>query len=326
MLQVGHDGAAVTVPRIPHGVELRELRIFLVLAEELHFGRAAEVLGISQPAVSEGVRALERRLGRRLFERTSRTVHLTPVGVDLRRRLGPLYLTLTDALSQVADGSGPVSGRLRVGFVSTAEGPALQRLVRAFEARHPDASVVLSEVDPWDPYRALRRGEIDVLAGWLAVEDQDLQAGPAFGSLDRVLAVGRRHRLATHASVSLEALGDELVMRPPDSLPPALADAILPPRTPSGRPIPRVVPIRTIAEIFALVAQGRIVHPTVRGLPAAHRGDIALVPIRDLAPLSVGLIWRTGQDSAAILALAATASGLDPDDLATTPAAPRGTR
>lgn len=326
MLPLGDGGAAVTVPRVPHGVELRELRIFLVLAEELHFGRAAEVLGISQPAVSEGVRVLERRLGRRLFERTSRTVHLTPVGVDLQRRLSPLYQTITNTLSQVADGSGPVAGRLRVGFVSTTEGPALQRLVGAFEARHPGASVLLSEADPWDPYRGLRRGEIDVLAGWLAVEEQDLHAGPAFSSLDRVLAVGRRHHLANHPSVSLEALGDELVMRPPASLPPALADAILPPRTPSGRPIARAVPVRTIAEIFALVAQGRIVHPTVRGLPAAHRGDIALVPIRDLAPLSMGLIWRAGQDSAAIQALAATASGLDGEDRATTPAAPRRTR
>lgn len=300
----------MTVPRVPHGVELRELRIFLVLAEELHFGRAADSLGLSQPAVSEGVRALERRLGRRLFERTSRRVHLTPAGVDLQRRLGPLYETITSTLSEVADGSGHVSGRLRLGFVSTTDGPALQRLVRAFEAHHPDVSVVLSEVDPWDPYRGLHRGEIDVLAGWLAVDQQDLQAGPAFSSLDRVLAVSRRHRLAGRGSVSLEVLGDELVMRPPTSLPPALADAILPPKTPSGRPVVRAVPVRTIAEIFALVAQGRIVHPTVRGLPAAQRDDIALIPIQDLDPLSVGLIWRAGQESAAILALAATVAAL----------------
>lgn len=303
----------MTVPRVPRGVELRELRIFLVLAEELHFGRAADSLGMSQPAVSEGVRALERRLGRRLFDRTSRSVHLTPVGVDLQRRLGPLYETITDALSAVAGGSGPVSGRLRLGFVSTTEGPSLQRLVETFEARHPDASVVLSEVDPWDPYRGLRRGELDVLAGWLAVEERDLSAGAAFCSLDRVLAVGRRHPLAGSGSVSLEALGDEVVMRPPASLPAALADAILPPRTPSGRPIVRAVPIRTIAEIFALVAQGRMVHPTVRGLPAAQREDIVLIPIRDLAPLSVGLVWRAGQESAAILALAATAATLPQD-------------
>src|SRR6266567_3341633 len=70
-------------------IELRELRIFLVLADELHFGRTAERLGISQPGVSEAVRVLESRLGVKVFDRTSRRVRLTSAGEGLRRNLLP---------------------------------------------------------------------------------------------------------------------------------------------------------------------------------------------------------------------------------------------
>jgi len=70
-----------------HDVELRELRIFLVLADELHFGRTAERLGISQPGVSEAVRVLESRLGVKVLDRTSRRVRLTSAGEELKRHL-----------------------------------------------------------------------------------------------------------------------------------------------------------------------------------------------------------------------------------------------
>src|ERR1700679_3099870 len=119
-------------------VELRELRVFLALADELHFGRTAERLGISQPAVSESVRVLESRLGVKVFDRTSRRVRLTPAGEGLEG-----------------------------GFVLTTEGPALSRLIAAFQARYPACEVRLQEVETFDAYRALRRGDIDVLCNWL---------------------------------------------------------------------------------------------------------------------------------------------------------------
>ena len=81
-------------------VELRELRIFLMLADELHFGRTAERLGISQPGVSEAVRILESRLGVKVFDRTSRRVRLTPAGEGLKRDLMPALAALDHALAQ----------------------------------------------------------------------------------------------------------------------------------------------------------------------------------------------------------------------------------
>jgi DNA-binding MarR family transcriptional regulator len=122
-------------------VELRELRIFLALAGELHFGRTAERLGISQPAVSEAVRSLESRLGVKVFDRTSRRVRLTPAGEALKHSLAPALAAVDQALADTSDLSRAVRGLLRVGFVLTTEGPALSQLIAAFQARYPACEV-----------------------------------------------------------------------------------------------------------------------------------------------------------------------------------------
>ena len=140
-------------------VELRELRIFLTLADELHFGQTAERLGISQPGVSQAVRVLESRLGVKVFERTSRRVRLTPEGEELRRNLVPALAALDQALAQTSELSGAVHGLLRIGFVLTTEGPALSRLIAAFQASYPACEVRLQEVATFDAYRVLRMDE-----------------------------------------------------------------------------------------------------------------------------------------------------------------------
>lgn len=293
-------------------VELRELRIFLALADELHFGRTAERLRISQPGVSEAIRSLESRLGGRLFERTSRQVRLTAAGEQLRRELVPALATLDRALARASDDAGGVSGQLRVAFTSTTELPQLHRLVEAFLARYPDCQVMYHEAELFDPYAALRHDHADVLVNWLAVDEPDLTAGPVIARCDRVLAVGRNHRLASRTSVLAEDLADEEVLQPPRSFPAALCDAILPPATPSGRPIRRVRVARSAHEVMAHVAIGRIVHPTMAGIPTLQRDDIVLIPIQDLAPLSLALIWVTARETAKIRALAEVARAIGP--------------
>jgi HAMP domain-containing protein len=89
-----------------------------------------------------------------------------------------------------------------------------------------------------------------------------------------------------------------------------LYDAIIPPCAPSGRAIRRTQPVRSIHELVALVARGRIVHPTATGIPMFGRDDITLVPIRDLPPLPLGLIWCTAHHNARIQALAETVRSL----------------
>jgi DNA-binding transcriptional LysR family regulator len=291
-------------------VELRELRIFLALAEELHFGRTAERLGISQPGVSEAVRVLESRLGVKVFDRTSRRVRLTLAGEALKHSLAPALAAVDQALADTSGLSRAVRGLLRVGFVLTTEGPALSQLIAAFQARYPACEVRLQEVETFDAYRGLRRGDIDVLCNWLAVDEPDLTAGTAFAHYQRALAVAATHRLVGQDTVSIEDLADEEVALLPPTTPPAVYDLIVPPRTPSGRPIRRTQPVQTIHEILSLVARGRIVHPTSSTVPIFNRNDVALIPISDLPPLPLGLVWCTSRENPRIRALNEIASSM----------------
>ncbi|MBO0731763.1 MAG: LysR family transcriptional regulator [Acidimicrobiaceae bacterium] len=291
-------------------VELRELRIFLTLADELHFGHTAQRMGISQPGVSEAVRVLEARLGVKLFERTSRKVRLTPAGEQLCQQVSPAVSAVDQALARTSDRASGVAGLLRVGFVLTTEGPPLNKLVTAFQARHPSCEVRLQEVETFDPYRSLRRGDIDVLCNWLAVDEPDLTAGTAFAFYPRALAVAPTHRLARKPAVFIEDLADEEVALPPPGVSRAVYDLIAPTHTPSGRPIRRTAPVRTIHEILSLVARGQIVHPTSSSVPIFDRDDVVLVRMIGVPPLPLGLVWCANRDSPRIRALDETARSI----------------
>ncbi|MHB1929702.1 MAG: LysR family transcriptional regulator [Acidimicrobiales bacterium] len=298
-------------------VELRELRIFLALADELHFGRTAELLGLSQPAVSDAIRFLERRLGTRLFDRTSRRVALTTAGVDFRERLMPVFDDLGRVLGETYIMTNGVSGIIRVATTYTTLLPPVFRMGRAFQARHPRCAVDYGSAKMHDPFTCLRRGQADVLVNWLAVDEPDLTVGPVVAYYDRVLVVGVGHRLAKRSSVSVEELGNEAVGRPPSTFPATMADALLPPRTPSGRAIRRVEigdgsEEGWFSSVVVAVASGEVVHPTMRGVTATEHQGLVIVPIHDLPLMPLGLIWRTATEDARIHALVEVARSEGP--------------
>jgi DNA-binding transcriptional LysR family regulator len=291
-------------------VDLTQVRTFLVLADELHFGRAAERLGLSQPRVSRLISALEREAGGPLFDRTTRRVRLTPLGTRLRDGWRPAYGQLLAALDDARTAARQPAGTLRVGFTLTTGGTALTRLVRAFTAAYPGCDVQLRETDLRDLYGPLRSDDIDVLVSWLAVDEPDLTAGPAIEHRARALAVSRDHPLTARGSATAEDLADyETAWVPPGALY-DVYDAVVPPCTPSGRPVRRTRAVGGLHETLALVASGQVVHPTVAGLPLAQRSDITLLPLAGLPPMKLGPIWCTAHENARIRALAATAATL----------------
>ena len=294
-------------------VELRELHVFLTVAEELHFGHAAERLDINLSRVSQVIRELESKLGGRLFERTSRRVRLTPFGERARRQLEPSYDALRLAVQAVRQDAQSISGTVRIGFTTTTEGPPLARLITEFQGRYPTCEVTLHEVNAFDMYASVRRGECDVLCHFLPATEPDLTGGPALAHYDQVLLVARGHRLAHMSAVSLEDLADEELPRIPPSFPTALHAEYLATQTPSGRPIRFTVPVRIMKEILSLVAQARIVWPAIpptKGL----RDDIIGIPIHHMPPAALGLLWQTANEDARIKALAQTARSLSPDE------------
>jgi DNA-binding transcriptional LysR family regulator len=286
-------------------VDMAQAEAFLAVAEELHFGRAAQRLQVSQPRVSRLIARLERQIGSPLFERTSRRVALTPLGHQFRGELGAAYAQMQAALDHARRAASEAAGQLRIGFTATSNREALTRLISAFENRYPECQVRTEEVEIFDPYAALRRGEIDVLVNWLPACEPDLTEGPVIDQVHRLLAVARDHPLAARRTVCLDDLASYEVALLPPSFPPALYDMIIPPSTPSGHPIRRTQPVRAIHEILSLVARGKIVHPTAQ-LPLMRRSDITLVPLAGLPPIQLGLIWQTAQENARIRALATT--------------------
>lgn len=289
-----------------------EIEAFLALAEELHFTRTAHRLHLPQSRVSRLIASLERRVGGALFERTSRRVTLTPLGARLRDQAGPAYASLEAALAEARACTRGIDGALRLGCTAPVGGPTINQLAKGFSASHPSCELTLHEVTNWDPYAGLRTGEIDVLVNWLAVDEPDLVAGPVLEYRGRVLAMRHGHRLAGRKSVSFEDLADEETHHPPfpDKYPAALGDAIIPRVTPSGQPVQRNRGVWSVDDLIALMTRTDLVHPTMAGVALFQRDDIVLVPIRDMPPMPLGLIWHAAQENARIRALAAVACRL----------------
>ncbi|MGH2548929.1 MAG: LysR family transcriptional regulator, partial [Thermomicrobiales bacterium] len=126
-------------------MELRQFRHFAAVAEELHFGKAAEKLGMTQPPLSQSIQRLESELGVRLFERTHRSVELTPVGSQLLPYVREV-LARTQQLPRLAQQIfGGDVGKLRIAFVSTADYGVLPHLLQRFGAQFPSVRIELLE-------------------------------------------------------------------------------------------------------------------------------------------------------------------------------------
>jgi len=288
-------------------VDIIRIEAFLAVAQELHFGRAAERLNLSQPRVSRLIAALEHEVGAVLFERTSRQVRLTPLGEQLRDGLLPAHRQLKATFDEVRSQARGKAGLLRIGVTETTAGNVVTRLVKQLGSSYPNIRTTVHGVSGFEPFKPLRAHEIDVLINWLALDEPDMTLGPAIDHRDRMLAVGRDHPFASRRSVSFEEIAEYEVASVPEPFPRALFDALVPPRTPSGKPIRRTHPARSTFEILSLVACGSIIHPTVASVAPLNRSDIKLIPIKGMVPLPLGLIWCTAHENARVLALAEVA-------------------
>jgi DNA-binding transcriptional LysR family regulator len=305
------------------GLEWREIRTFLTVAEELHFGRAAERLGITPSYVSQTIRALEGRVGGKLFERTSRRVRLTPVGEQLQASLAPAYEQVESALADARDAAVGVAGRLRIGIYFTLSGgPHMAEIVHTFETRQPDCEVEFVNTGYERNYLdVLRAREVDLLATRIPLTAPDISVGPILSREERVVVVARDDPLAQRESVSYEDLADRVVGDVP-SFPREMMDAFIPPATPSGRVLKRIPNIDPEV-VMMRVALGEQVHPTVRSfLEHETKPGITSVPIHDLPPSETALVWLTSNLSPKVQAFVeAAADVLARTELAAQPGA-----
>ncbi|WP_427893051.1 LysR substrate-binding domain-containing protein [Kribbella sp. GL6] len=141
-------------------MELRTLRYFVAVAEELHFGRAATRLYMSQPPLSRAIRQLEADLGTTLFHRSASGVSLTPAGTALLAEARTLLAQSDRLRTRVAAAAGAAS--LTVGILGDSTDPDISRLAAAYRDRHPNVEVHIRETDLDDPTCGLRTGLVDV--------------------------------------------------------------------------------------------------------------------------------------------------------------------
>ncbi|HEX8034161.1 MAG TPA: LysR family transcriptional regulator [Ktedonobacterales bacterium] len=189
-------------------MELRLLRYFVAVAEELHFGRAAARLGLAQPPLSQQIRRLEAELGVVLFRRTQRHVELTDAGEVFLVEARDILERVERAAELAQRAQNGEIGSLRIGFAGSATYHALPVLVRAYRERYPQVDVTLSEMTTLDQIDALHEGRIH--AGFLRLPVSDALLDFIVMRRERfIVALPESHPLAALERVPLPRLGGE---------------------------------------------------------------------------------------------------------------------
>ncbi|RKF43618.1 LysR family transcriptional regulator [Paraburkholderia fungorum] len=303
------------LPAIP---DLRQLRYFVTVAEEKHFGRAAARLSMTQPPLSQAIRALEETLGVELFARTKRSVELTPVGADLLPEVQRL-LAGAEGLRPLAQSlARGEAGVLSLAFVSTADYGLLPLLLRDFGARHPRVRLELTEATSDVQVDELVAGRIDaglVIAplpsrhatqlSWLPIAREPLVIAMSTETAARVAAAGSDAN--THADphaewldtpISLRDVADEPLVIFPRRLAPGFYDIIMDCYGVAGL-APRIgqeaIQMQTIV---SLVSAGMGVALVPQSLRNLRRTGVVYRPLSESVPaIETGLVWRTAEVS-----------------------------
>jgi DNA-binding transcriptional LysR family regulator len=285
--------------------DLRLLRYFVAVAEGLHFGRAAERLFISQPALSQQIRKLESDLGTSLFVRDRRSVALTEAGAAL----------LAPARAAVAAGEEFTLAARRVtrtqrrvlvvGFHTRWPDNVLPRALRAYRVLRPDVSVELRQYDFGDTSAGLRSGDTDAALVHLPVGGDEVRYQP-LASEPRVVMVAEDHPLSARAQVSVAELLEcpTAWAVPPDS-DPGWRDfwSAAPERAAAGgSDVARVQPM-TQEALFQVIASGTAVGLTYAAMEAVyHPPGVRFVPVSGIAPAVRAVAWRAGDERADVAA------------------------
>lgn len=288
-------------------MELRKLRYFVALAEELHFGRAATRLHITQPPLSMAIQALERELGVKLFERAPRRVSLTHAGVAFVDEARTLLARAGQAveLARAAD-RGEV-GRLRIGFMSASVYTILPPLLREFSARFPAVRLELRELAMPRQRELLRANELDLGVLRPPVDEPELEVETVLRE-PLVAVLPRRHPLAGHKRISARRLASEpfvMFQRQPGLV---LHDLVLRFCLHAGF-TPRVVQEVTQSHaVVGLVSAGIGIALAPASVQNARLRGVEYRPLREESPsVLTALAWRRGDRAPALAAMRAVA-------------------
>jgi DNA-binding transcriptional LysR family regulator len=287
-------------------MERQQIEVFLTLAQELHFGRTAERLHLSQARISQSIKRSEIEIGAPLFRRTSRRVELTSIGEQLNEALAPAHASVLHAIASTSSAARRVRGKITVGFLGPLAGDLIVRSAASWRQDHHDAEIELRATEIAEPLRPLRAGEVDMLLTQLPVDEPGLLSDEPMIEERRVLAIASAHPLAARRSVTLEDLAGDRIFRPAGKPSRDWLRSYQPWTTPSGTPIERGPAVETFGELLVMIAAGEGVCTVAGHNETYHpRPGVTYVPIEDASPFQFGFVWRAGSETALSVAVLA---------------------
>jgi DNA-binding transcriptional LysR family regulator len=273
-------------------MELRQLRYFMAVADELHFGRAAQKLHMSQPPLSVQIGRLEREVGTPLFVRSTRRVALTAAGLHLQQSARRILDEVDAVRADMRDYVDGLSGQLAAGFVSSANYTVLPEVVRLFRARRPKVALTLVPLTSGEQFDRLRAGTLDIGI----VRDDLPRTGPGADSLSTAVVFEERlvaclpagHPLAARSEATFQEVVDEPMIAYPRALMPGYVDRVTELLAEAGR-------MRVVEEV--------VHQETALGFVAAGVG-ISILPesVRQLVPPSIAVVPLAGSPTTRLLA------------------------
>ncbi|MDO5701516.1 MAG: LysR family transcriptional regulator [Bowdeniella nasicola] len=286
-------------------MELRHINGFVAVAQELHFGRAAARLHIAQPALSQQIAALERMLGVTLFERSTRSVRLSPAGETFLPLAQRILLDVETAVRAVKSG-GDLVGRVTIGFAGVSAHVVLPRLARAVRKQHPGIHLrLVGQVYSGEAVNRVAEGTIDLGLVRLPVK----RAGLATYTLQRerlLAALPADHRLADREEIDLTELAQEPFVSFPGMGGSAMRAALDHVMQEVGTTPEIVQEAPDSLTILDLVAAGVGVTLTVSSVESRQRSssEVVFVPLTGGGPIiESAMAWREDNDSPALKAV-----------------------
>jgi DNA-binding transcriptional LysR family regulator len=287
--------------------ELRHLRYFVAVAEELNFSRAAERLHMAQPPLSVAIRQLEQELGAELFQRSTREVTLTEPG---RALLEGARRTLAEADRAVASAKRTAAGelgRLRLAFSWSVRFETLPALGKAFRARRPDVELLAQETWNAQMLPALRSGAVDVALALCPDPSPEL-AEEVIRREPVVAILPANHALAGEEAIPLRSLAEESFVFFPRELAPRLHDVLVALCRRSGfEPKMSSGSFHTGWDV-GILSDAPVVAVAPRSVSSRLSDGLVAVPLSEPADrLETALLWRQGDSSPARVAFRSVA-------------------
>ena len=276
----------------------QQLRAFAVLATELNFRRAAELLFISQPALSQSIKQLERAVGVSLLTRSTRHVELTPAGADFAERLRPALSAIDYAIASAQRWAEGTNGVLRIGYLIGAGLERLPKLLREFSAMYPGIRVEIVEYDFSDPTAGLASASVDIAIVRPPIDVDGINL-LQFSEEGWVACLPTDHRLAARRRVKLAELLDEPIIAAPSSAG-KWRDYWIAEQYRDQVVAKVAAEAATFEAEFTAVAQGKGISITVATAARYYRRPgVIFVPISDAPMCSVALAWPGGNTAPA---------------------------